>query len=368
MEPRAGQRISDTVCVKRQIGQGGMASIWLAEDAVLKRDVAVKFLAPDLCGGAEALERFHQEAGAVALIESPHVPRVYREGTMADGTPFIVMELLEGVNLDAHLEAHGHLSLSQTVLLLSQVASALSAAHAVGIVHRDIKPENIFLTGPFSTEDHAHVVAKLLDFGIAKVGIDDSGGLTRPGAVMGTPSYMSPEQLLSSKDVDEKSDLWSLAVVAYLALTRRLPFAGETFGATCVAIHAGSFPLLSGLRPELPAALDGWFRRALHPSPSARFQTASDLAVGFRAAAQRPSAMAILAGDPTHAFARGRWAKAVAFVAAAACAGALILWASSRPSQAAVGGVRSATATIVSQTLPGPTRPPSSKDTASLRR
>jgi serine/threonine protein kinase len=340
MDPLPGQRISETVCLKRKIGQGGMASIWLAEDSSLERDVAVKFLTPSLCGRDEALERFHQEAGAVALIESPHVPKVYREGNMPDGTPFIVMEHLDGMDLEAHLAAHGHLSLSQAVILLSQLAAAVSAAHAVGIVHRDIKPENVFLTGPFLREDHTHVVAKLLDFGIAKVGLDGLRGLTNPGAIMGTPSYMSPEQILSSSDVDEKSDLWSLGIVAYLALAGRLPFPGESFGAVCVAIHSGRFPLLSVLRPELPAALDGWFRKALHPKPSARFQTAREMASAFTVAARRPSAMAILQGEPQDSISRDslpgvawthRWPKplprARVIIAAAACAGALTLWA-----------------------------------------
>jgi len=297
MDPLAGQRISETVCLTKQIGQGGMASIWLAEDSSLMRDVVVKFLTPGLCDRDEALERFHQEAGAVALIESPHVPRVYNEGTLPDGTPFIVMEHLVGVDLEAHIAAHGHLSLSQTRVLLTQVAAAVSAAHAVGIVHRDIKPENIFLTGVFSRDDHARVVAKLLDFGIAKVGIDGLHGLTSPGAIMGTPSYMSPEQLVNSADVDEKSDLWSLGVVTYLALTGMLPFPGNSFGTIYAAIYSGRFPLVSILRPDLPAALDEWFRRTLHPKPSARFQTASEMASAFQVAAQRPSAMAILAGD-----------------------------------------------------------------------
>jgi eukaryotic-like serine/threonine-protein kinase len=368
MDPLPGQRISDTVCLKRQIGEGGMASIWLAEDSSLGRDVAVKFLSPTLCNRDEAHERFHQEAGAIALIESPHVPKVYCEGTLPDGTPFIVMELLEGEDLEVYLTAHGPLSLSQTVLLLSQLASAVSAAHAVGIVHRDIKPENIFLTGPFSRKDHARVVTKLLDFGIAKVGLDDLRGMTKPGAILGTPSYMSPEQLLSSSSVDEKSDLWSLGVVAYLALTGRLPFSGESFGAVCVAIHSGTFPLVSVLRPELPMALDAWFQRALHPSPAARFRTARDLADALGLAAQRPSAMAILEEKPAHSVAwasflegaSSRWRRpmprARIVVTAAACAGVLTFWASGQSATAAVEVAGPVVAGVVHEANPGGTR------------
>lgn len=359
MDPLPGQHISETVCLKRQIGEGGMASIWLAEDSSLGRDVAVKVLSPSLCSRDEALERFHQEAGAVALIESPHVPRVYSDGTLPDGTPFIVMELLEGVDLEVHLTTHGPLSLSQTVVLISQVAAAVTAAHAAGVVHCDIKPENIFLTGPFSRADHARVVAKLLDFGIAKVGPDDLRGLRNPGAMAGTPSYMSPEQLLSSPNVDEKSNLWSLGVVAYLALTGKLPFPGETFGALSLAIHSRQFPLLSVLRPELPATLDAWFRKALEPDPSARFQTANDLAGALRVAARRPSAMAILAGEPTHSaapqaflgLASSRWHKPLprlgAVITAAAFAATLTFWASGPSSKAEMGAARSPTDPVV---------------------
>jgi eukaryotic-like serine/threonine-protein kinase len=365
MDPLPGQRVSETVCLKRQIGEGGMASIWLAEDSALGRDVAVKVLSPTKHSREEALERFHQEAGAVALIESPHVPKIYSEGTMPDGTPFIVMELLVGVDLEVHLKAHGHLSLAQTLVLISQTAEAVGAAHAVGIVHRDIKPENIFLTGTFSREDHVRVVAKLVDFGIARVGLDDVRGLTNPGEILGTPSYMSPEQLLGSSSVDEKSDLWSLAVVAYLALTGTLPFPGESFTSVWVAINSDSFPLVSIQRPELPAALDGWFRKALHPSACSRFQTASDLASAFRLAARRPSAMAILEGGPTHStrwpsfsgHASSSWKplpRRRAVIAAAACAGALTFWASGLSLTAEAAAPGSATAGVVrASTTPG---------------
>ncbi len=270
-----------------------MASIWVAEDTLLKREVAVKFLSAELCDCPDSVERFAKEARAVARIDSPYVPRVYGKGALSDGTPFIVMELLEGVDLDEYLRVQGLLSLSQTARIVSQVAAALSSAHSVGIVHRDIKPENIFLTG-----DGPDGMAKLLDFGIAKVWLDDQQMLTRPGAIMGTPSYMSPEQLRSAKDVDGMSDLWSLAVVAYVALTGELPFPGETFGAVCVAIHAGSFRAPGRLRPGLPRAVDAWFRRALHPDPSARFRTARELAASFRAAAEPRSAPSVPSKDP----------------------------------------------------------------------
>jgi len=345
-DPLPGQCISETIRLKKQIGVGGMATIWLAEDSALMRDVAVKFLSEGMCDRDEALERFHQEAGAVALIDSPHVPKVYGEGAMPDGTPFIVMELLTGVDLEAHLAAHGKLTLSQTELLLSQLVAAVSAAHAIGIVHRDIKPENIFLTGPFLSDDHANVVAKLLDFGIAKVGIDGRRGLTNPGFVMGTPSYMSPEQLVSSAEVDEKTDLWSLGVVVYFALAGRLPFQGRNFGAIYASICSREFPLISVLRPGLPEALDGWFRTALHHDPSARFQTASEMASAFGVAARRPSAVALLGGTTR------RWSggSRACVIGAAASVAALLVWESRQAFTARPARPRSALVVEVAAT------------------
>jgi serine/threonine protein kinase len=265
-----GQQVDSDLLVLRRIGEGGMASVWAAEDTSRGHNVALKVLAPDLAIHPEVVERFVKEAEATARIDSPYVPKIYDHGSLPDGTPFIVMELLEGADLGAYLAARGRLSTSVTARIVSQVASALSVAHRLGIVHRDVKPENIFVTG---SEDE--LVAKLFDFGIARIpSEDDVVRLTQMGALMGTPSYMSAEQLLSAKDVDRRADLWSLAVVAYLALTGRLPFEGETFGAVCVAIHEGTFDLPSALDPHIPPQIDAWISKALSRDADHRFQTA----------------------------------------------------------------------------------------------
>jgi eukaryotic-like serine/threonine-protein kinase len=285
VDPIPGQRISDAIRLKTKIAEGGMSTIWMAEDVRRKRDVAVKILAPDLCGWNEAVERFGREASAVARLQSPHVPRVFGTGSLVDGTPFIVLELLDGVNLDSYVRRRGPLPLSRVVRIVTQLASAVREAHAEGIIHRDIKPENIFLTG-----SEAEPYAKLLDFGVAKLGRDRSSQVTHRGAVLGTPCYMSPEQLVDSSEVTESSDLWSLSVVAYVALTGRLPFYGETFAAVCMAVHDGCFAPPSSIRPELPSAVDRWFFKALNRDVRSRFRDANEFAQALRVAAEAPVA------------------------------------------------------------------------------
>jgi serine/threonine-protein kinase len=201
---------------------------------------------------------------------------------LADGTPFIVMELLSGVSLYARLRRDGSLSIAQTVRLMNQLAAVLTEAHALGIVHRDIKPENIVLVPGEGDE----FTAKVLDFGIAKVDMGRrSAALTCAGTTFGTPSYMSPEQLVGAKGVDGRADLWSAAVVAYCCLTGELPFVGDTFGAVCLAIHSGTVIDPSHLRPGLPVALDAWFRKAWTPVLEKRFATAREMANAFSVAA-----------------------------------------------------------------------------------
>jgi tRNA A-37 threonylcarbamoyl transferase component Bud32 len=282
MLPFAGQRIGQRFRLLRQVGEGGMASVWLAEDRKHHRTVAVKVLANELIDNAEAVQRFNMEAETIARIPSPYVPRIYGHGTLDDGTPFMVMELLEGVDLDTYVRTHRRLSMKAAVRVVTQVAAVLTETHRLGIVHRDVKPENIFVTG--RGDD---LVAKLFDFGIAKIpesGRLGAARLTQMNALMGTPNYMSAEQLMSAKDVDARADLWSLAVVAYLTLTGKLPFEGETFGAVCVSVHRGIFERPSRLCADLPPEVDAWISKALSRNPDARFQTAEDMGESFTAA------------------------------------------------------------------------------------
>jgi serine/threonine-protein kinase len=249
-----------------------MGSVWVADHLSLKTQVVVKFMSAELAANLDAIARFKREAEAAARVKSPHVVQVFDFG-VNDGLPYIVMELLEGRDLARYMEQVGVLAPSEVVEIVGQVAKALGKAHEAGIVHRDIKPENIFLCGAEGSE----VFVKLLDFGIAKAEAQKLGTGTRTGQVVGTPYYMSPEQIIGSKTLDLRADLWSLAVVVFEALVGRRPFEGETVGALTLSIH-GPTPSPTALNPSLPPAIDAWFRRACAKDPNERFGSARELA------------------------------------------------------------------------------------------
>jgi serine/threonine-protein kinase len=267
--------ISDKIRLVRRLGSGGMGTVWLAEHLPLDAQVAVKFMSAEHARDPGLVERFVREAKIGARIRSPHVVDVFDYAATDDGVPYIVMELLTGEDLETRIGREGALGLRLTLRILIQVARALMHAHAVGIVHRDIKPDNIFLVG--REED---VFVKILDFGIAKQE-HDIPGLTTSGSTIGTPCYMSPEQLLDPKSVDERSDLWSLGVVVYHCLTGSVPFARESFGAICVAIHEGTFAPPSTLSASLPSSVDAWMTRALSRDADARFRSAEEMCAAF---------------------------------------------------------------------------------------
>jgi len=204
-------------------------------------------------------------------MSSPYVPEVFDHAVALDGTPYIVMELVVGTDLRSWVADRGPLDLPTTVRLVEQLCLALSAAHQLAVVHRDVKPENILVC-----TDGPEFRIKLVDFGIAKAPSLSwtRATLTQEGAILGTPGYMSPEQLTGESEVDERSDLWSVGVVAYWALTGTLPFGSNCFAATANAVLCAHFIPPSDLRPELPAELDQWFEKALARAPQARFQSA----------------------------------------------------------------------------------------------
>ena len=278
MNLQSGWMVTENLRLVRQIGEGGMGSVWVAEHLTLDTEVAVKFMAPELAMHPDAVARFTREAKSAARMRSPHVVKIFDYGFQKGGIPYMTMELLEGEDLEERVSRAGRLSLKDTVEVVSQLSKALSEAHALGVVHRDIKPDNVFL---MTCGDDFFV--KMLDFGIAK----SSGAgvrVTNSGTTIGTPIYMSPEQILSAKDVDYRCDLWSLAVVAYYCLTGRVPFEGETFGAVCIAIDRGRMKLPSQLRSEVPRAVDEWFTKALARDMNARFRSAKEAADAFAAA------------------------------------------------------------------------------------
>jgi serine/threonine-protein kinase len=274
-EPMAGMIISSNVRLLRPLGEGGMGSVWLAEHLSLRTSVVVKFMAPQLVQSAEAVARFSREAAAASQVKSPHVVHMLDHGVLESGSPYIVMELLEGRDLEEHIRTNGRLDPRDVVAIVAQLARALAKAHERGIVHRDIKPSNIFLCDAGGGE----LFVKLLDFGIAKsVEGGLSGGTTRSGSFLGSPFYMSPEQVVGAKTIDWRTDLWSLGVVAFEALTGEKPFVAETVGALALKIHRDPIPAPSSIHPALGPSVDAWFAKACAREPGARFGSAREMA------------------------------------------------------------------------------------------
>jgi eukaryotic-like serine/threonine-protein kinase len=255
------------------LGRGGMGAVWRAHDLDLNAQVAVKLLDASIAATGEGLARFHREAEAAAALRSPHVVQILARGVdTATGQPYIAMELMEGRSLAACIEQEGVLSPAVTARVLSHVARALGRAHDAGIVHRDLKPDNIFLVRNDDEE-----IAKVLDFGIAKSerhGLS-TGSHTRTGAVMGTPYYMSPEQISGAKTVDFRTDLWAFGVIACECLTGRRPFEADTYGGLTLKICAEPIPRASSLGP-VPAGFDEWFARAVARDQQLRFNSARE--------------------------------------------------------------------------------------------
>ena len=281
----AGMQVTPSVRLVSKLGAGGMGAVWIADHTALNTRVVVKFMLVGLDSSASARTRFKREAEAASQVKSPHVVQTFDYGVTADGLPFIVMEHLEGRDLAAEIAARGALAPVTVIAIVTQVAKALTKAHAAGLLHRDIKPDNIFLCQSESEDD---LFVKLLDFGIAKShaveGEAELDAQTKTGQVIGTPFYMSPEQVTAQKIIDLRSDLWSLAVVAFEALTGHRPYDGPSFGALAVKIATGDQPRPSAANPALPPSVDAWFAQACAREPSGRFASARELADRLRAA------------------------------------------------------------------------------------
>ncbi len=267
------------------VGYGGMGAVWRAVHMGLGEQVAVKLVSANFVRSQEALRRFDTEAKAAARIRSRHVPQVFDNGVLEDGTPFLVMELLHGESLAARVTRLGAIPLPESVAILEQCCRALARAHSLGIVHRDIKPENVYLAQ--SVDDDGYIV-KVLDFGIAKVTsslTDEGHSSTRTGTLLGTPLYMSPEQARGLRSIDSRTDIYSLGLVTYTMLTGRLPFSGVTLGDLLLQICAEPLPSLRSLAPDLPPPVEDWFQKACARLPEERYPTALALVEGLRVAA-----------------------------------------------------------------------------------
>jgi serine/threonine-protein kinase len=260
--------------LKGKLGEGGMGEVWLAEHALLKRPCAVKFIRPDLAAHPATAARFAREVHAVTGLTHVNTVRVYDYGRAEDGSFYYVMEYLDGPTLEALVRQTEPLPPGRVVYLLRQVCGALAEAHAAGLVHRDLKPGNVIVAALGGQRD----VAKLLDFGLVQdLSADAEDRLTRTGAVLGTPAYMSPEQAAGESAVDARGDIYGLGAVAFFALTGRPPFQGKTVGKVLAAHRSEPPPPLTDFRPDVPADLTSVVARCLQKDPTDRFQSALDL-------------------------------------------------------------------------------------------
>jgi serine/threonine-protein kinase len=266
----AGLTIADRFCLVRKLGQGGMGSVWLARHTGLDIPCAVKLIHEDAARSPELRVRFEREAKAAAQLRTPHVVQILDHGVWND-QPYIAMEYLEGEDLGARLARVGRLSPAEILPITVQIGRALTRAHAAGLVHRDLKPSNVFLV-----RDDEREIAKVLDFGVAKVTEVGLDGSTSSGALLGTPYYMSPEQAKGEKGIDHRSDLWALGVVVFQCLVGRAPFTGRALGELFVNIIVEPLPVPSQIAP-VPPGFDAWWTRAAARDPNERFQTAKDL-------------------------------------------------------------------------------------------
>ncbi|HEY6080907.1 MAG TPA: serine/threonine-protein kinase [Polyangiaceae bacterium] len=278
MNPVApGTQVAGRYRVERTLGTGGMGVVVEATHLQLAQRVAIKFLLPELCSQRDSVTRFLREARAAVRIESEHVARVMDVGTSDEGVPFLVMEYLEGLDLAQLLQREQRLPFAQAVSLIVQAADAIAEAHSLGIIHRDLKPSNLFL----ATRRDGTKSLKVLDFGISKaVAEASSSGLatrTATATVMGSPHYMSPEQVRSSKDVDPRADIWSLGVILHELLAGEPPFRAETLPGVLASIVADPPASLRASRPDVPSALEAVVARCLQKDRSQRYATVPEL-------------------------------------------------------------------------------------------
>ena len=276
------------------LGQGGMGVVARATHLHLSETVAIKFLRADIAGDDEANQRFLREAHAAWKLKNEHVARVLDVGTLDTGLPYLVMEYLEGVDLDNMLEQSQRIAPALAVEFIVQACEGLAEAHALGIVHRDVKPSNFFVTW---RADGTPLV-KLLDFGISKVANNTDVSLTQTQSMLGTPAYMSPEQMRSARTVDQRTDVWSLGAVLFELIEGTRPFEAESFSEMCVKVAVDP---PAAFTVPLPPGLTAVVQRCLEKSPDARFPTVGrqELA-GDHAAARRRSGDAVPAA-PDHA-------------------------------------------------------------------
>jgi serine/threonine protein kinase len=280
---RPGDVIAEKYELEREVGRGAMGTVWSAFHRTLGQRVAIKLIAPEHVDSPEARRRFSVEAKAAARLRSRHVVQVQDDGETPAGTPYIVMEYLEGETLEQKLARSSPLALPEAVRIASHVGRALARAHAQGVVHRDLKSGNIFIAQ--SDDDEHGWIAKVLDFGVAKFSEMHDASATKTGTIVGTPLFMSPEQVRGASRVDQRADLYSLGIVFFHMVTGRFAFNGPSYSDVLVAICTEPLPEIGELAPGLPEALRHWFRRSCARAPEDRFQSADEMVEALQEAA-----------------------------------------------------------------------------------
>jgi serine/threonine-protein kinase len=275
-----GETIADKYRVEGVLAAGGMGVVVTARHKTLGQRVAIKFLLPDVMQD-DTVARFLREARAAAMIQSEHVARVFDCGTLPSGVPYMVMEHLDGTDLAHELKARGRLPIEEAVDLVLQAIEGVASAHARGVVHRDLKPSNLFLAGK-----GGRYRVKVLDFGISKVSssspdapVEDD--LTSTTTMLGSPRYMSPEQAQSSRDVDRRTDVWSLGVILYEMLAGVRPFAGSSLGEVISQLISRTPDPVRVHRPEVPEALEAAVAKCLERDRERRFADVAELAAAI---------------------------------------------------------------------------------------
>ncbi|HEY8430506.1 MAG TPA: serine/threonine-protein kinase [Sandaracinaceae bacterium] len=297
--PAEGLVIAGRYELEALIGEGGMARVWRAKDRTLQRLVAVKFLfLREDRDRRTMVDRFLREARIAAAVRHPNVVDLLDFGTTEEGRPFMVMELLAGESLEARLSREPTLTLRELIRIAAGMLDGLAAVHKAGIVHRDLKPDNVFLL-----DDDGEVRPKLLDFGVSREasaisGRRSSAVTTADGYLVGTPEYMSPEQARGLRDVDFRTDIYSVGVVLYEAMTGRLPYTAEGVGDLIIDIVGGGAPPLATLRPEIGEPLSDVVARAMSPRREDRYQSAREMRDALLAAAEESFGRGVRASLP----------------------------------------------------------------------